>query len=79
MRLSVVSEQLESVHIVLEFNGMLMSVVDNVEQCHKDARFWMTWDSWPKLELFLKMNQLDKVVDKKIFGILVANCIIQLC
>ena len=68
--------KLEPVHIELKFNGMLMSVCDTVGECHPSSKFWMPWGKWPQLEMFLKMNKIEKVQDKKVFGILVAHSII---
>ena len=72
------SEEQETVHIELNFNQMIMTVSEREDQCHPKARFWLSWDKWPQIEMFCKMNQVEKVQDKKLFGILVANRIIQL-
>lgn len=72
------SEQLETVSIELGFNGMVMTVSEREDQCNLNARFWMPWANFNRLEFFLKLNRMEKVIDKKTFGILVASRIIQL-
>lgn len=69
----------DTVHFELSFNKMIMTVSDRKDQCRQDTRFWLPWENWTKLEMFLKLNQLEKVDNKKTFGILVAGRIVQLC
>jgi len=74
-----VSEEVtETVHIDLDFNSMIMTVSDREDQCHPQAKFWLPWAEFPRVEMFLKINKIEKVTDKKVFGILVANRIIRL-
>lgn len=57
---------------------MIMSIAPKAEQCHPQARFWLPTQNIDRLEFFMKLNKIEKVVDKKVFGILVASRIIHL-
>ena len=76
--MNAVSDEQPVVHIELKFNGMIMTVSATEDKCHPKARFWLSWDNFPRLEAYLKMNQIEKIRDKKVFGILVASRIVQL-
>ena len=63
-------------HIKLNFNDMIISFAAKREQCHQEARFWMPWSNYTRLEAYLKMNKIAKIDCKKHFGKLVAGGII---
>ena len=68
----------EIVHVELGFNKLIMTVSKDESDCHPDARFWLPWSNWNRLEFYLKLNRIEKVNDKKQLGILVAGGIVQL-
>ena len=57
---------------------MIMTISEEESQCHPQARFWFPLANCGQFEMFLAMNCIEIVDNKKTFGILVASCIIQL-
>jgi len=55
-----------------------MTISEEESQCHPQARFWFPLANCGQFEMFLAMNCIEIVDNKKTFGILVASCIIQL-
>lgn len=68
----------ESVHIELDFNGMIMSVCDREDQCMKGSAFWLAWSDMHRVDAYIDMNGGAKIDNKRAFGFLVASSIVQL-
>ncbi len=67
---------IEVVHLTLAFNGMVMTISNDSDKCHKDARFWLPFSNIPRVDAYCRLAQIAKVVSKDHFGKLVAAGII---
>lgn len=57
---------------------MVMTVSDDESQCHPKAQFWLPWENFSRLDAFCRMNGMQQVATKKVFGLLLASRIIHL-
>lgn len=64
-------------HIKLSFNDMIMTVSEQSEHCHPQARFWFPLQNSDKLQAYCKVTKQAKVACKEHFGKLVACGIIK--
>ena len=51
---------------------MILSVCEDREDCHKDARFWMKPSDEASLNAYMLMNKLPKISCRDHFGKLVS-------
>jgi len=66
----------EVVHIRLNFNDEIMTMADDRSQCHKDARYWLPSENMDRIDVYLRMNGLEKIQCSSHFTKLLAGRIV---
>ena len=68
----------EILHIELTWDGdKILSVCDKKEECHQEARYWMQWSNFRRVEVYCSINNIAKIENKKHFTNLLACRIVQ--
>lgn len=67
----------EVYHFTLNFNDMIMSVCNDRDMIHTDARFWLPFVNIPRVNAYVKITGIGKISSKDHLGRLIAQGIIH--
>lgn len=58
---SSLSNESDIVHVKLDFIDAIMSVCDDVWDCHPQAKYWLPLANFDRLDVYLRLANITKI------------------